>query len=67
MYTVEGYDAPADAQLVIDLAALGMLPLLLQLFGVGEVSGLRVQLWQTLKVKLVNLDGHSATGDRRLV
>lgn len=64
---MEGYDAPADAQLVIDLAALSMLPLLLQLFGVGEVNGVRVQLWQTLKVKFVNLDGHSVTGDRRLL
>ena len=63
MEPLEGYDAPTDAQLAVDLAALGMLSLLFQLFGVSEASRLLVRLWQTLKVKLVNLDGHPATGD----
>lgn len=40
-----------------------MLSLLLQLFGVSEVSHLLVWLWQTLKVKLVNLDGHPEKKD----
>lgn len=59
---MEGYDAPADAQLAVDLGALGVLPLLLQLLGVGEASRLLVRLRQTLKVKLVHLDGHPANG-----
>lgn len=63
MLPLEGYDAPTDAQLAVDLAALGMLSLLLQLFGVSEASCLLVRLRQTLKVKLVNLDGHPATGN----
>lgn len=62
MKPLEGYDAPTDAQLAVDLAALCMLSLLLQLFGVSEANCLLVRLWQTLKVKLVNLDGHPATG-----
>lgn len=61
----EGYDAPADAQLAVDLGALGVLSLLLQLFGASEASSLLVRLWQSLKVKLVHLDGHPATGDGR--
>lgn len=63
MSPLKGYDGPTDAQLAVDLAALGMLSLLLQLFGVGEASCLLVRLWQTFKVKLVNLDGHPATRD----
>lgn len=63
MQPLEGYDVPTDAQLAVDLAALGMLSLLLQLFGVSEAGRLLVRLRQTLKVELVHLDGHSATGD----
>lgn len=58
---MEGYDAPADAQLAVDLAALRVLPLLLQLFGAAEARRLLVRLRQALKVKLVHLDGHPAT------
>lgn len=61
LWPLKGYDVPTDAQLAVDLAALGMLSLLLQLFGVGEASSLLVRAWQTLKVKLVDLDGHPAT------
>lgn len=60
---MEGYDAPTDAQFAINLAAPGMLSLLLQLFGISEANGLLVQLWQALKVKLVHLDRHPARGD----
>lgn len=56
--TLKGYNVPTDAQLAVDLAALGMLPLLFQLFGVTEANSFLVRLWQTLKVELVNLDGH---------
>lgn len=62
---MKGYDAPADSQLAVDLTALGMLSLLLQLFGVSEVDCILVRLWQTLKVKFVNLYGHSVTGEKR--
>lgn len=58
MWQIQGYDVPTDAKLAVDLAALGMLSLLLQLFGVSEASCLLVRLWQTLEVKFVNLDGH---------
>jgi len=62
---LKGYDAPTDTQLAVDLAALGVLSLLLQLFGVSEANGALVRLWQTLKVKLVNLDGHPVIRDER--
>lgn len=62
---IEGYDVPADAQLAVDLAALGLLSVLLQLFWVGVGSRLLFRLWQILEVKLVNLDGHPANGDGR--
>lgn len=65
MKPLKGYNAPADAQLAVDLAALGMLSLLLQQFGVTEANSLLVRLRQTLKVKLVHLDGHPATGNGR--
>lgn len=58
--TTKGYDVPADSQLAVDLAALGMLSVLLQLFRVGVGNRLLFRLWQTLKVELVNLDGHPA-------
>lgn len=62
----KGYDGPADAQLAVDLAALGMLSLLFQLFVVGELRRVRVWWRQTLKVKFVHLDGHSVTGKKRV-
>lgn len=58
--TTEGYDVPADAQLAVDLAALGMLSVLLQLFRVGVGNRLLFRLWQIVEIELVNLDGHSA-------
>lgn len=60
--TLKGYDGPVDAKLAVDLAALGVLSLFLQLFGVGEADRLLVRLRQVVKVKLVHLDGHPATG-----
>lgn len=62
--TTKGYDVPADSQLAVDLAALGMLSVLLQLFRAGVGNRLLFRLGQTLEVELVNLDGHPAKKGR---
>lgn len=48
-----------DVQLAVDLQAAGFLPLFLQLLRICKLSLLPRGFWETLKVELVHLDGHS--------